>query len=284
MLLWVVVLLGVAAGMPTWAADKPILVLDVGGHTAMVWKVLFSRDGKELLSVSNDKTIRVWDVAKGGSHSACSGCRSGKAAKGSSSPSRWPRRDHVGCGGFGWRGGDKPIYLLSLATGRIERVLTGHEDVILGLSFDADGQRLISGSNDQTARIWNVRTGKSEQVLKGHTKEIYGVTFSPDGRCWATASHDKTAAVWNVATGQRLATLSGHAAEVRCLAWSRDSQVLATASHDHTIRLWRAGDVNPPSGAQGNPGKNSVTKKDSFMAKASSKQISSSFRPRSSPR
>ena len=47
------------------AAAPPILVLDSGGHTSNVWKVLFTPDGKELISVSDDKTIRFWDVASG---------------------------------------------------------------------------------------------------------------------------------------------------------------------------------------------------------------------------
>src|SRR5271157_5779741 len=61
-------LLGLACSSVALAADtpeKPILVLDSGGHTAFVSKVLFTRDGKQLISVSVDKTIRVWDVASG---------------------------------------------------------------------------------------------------------------------------------------------------------------------------------------------------------------------------
>src|SRR5271157_4535646 len=61
-------LLGLAFSSVALAADtpeKPILVLDSGGHTAIVAKVLFTRDGKQLISVSWDKTIRVWDVASG---------------------------------------------------------------------------------------------------------------------------------------------------------------------------------------------------------------------------
>ena len=61
-------LIGLAFTPAAPAADlpeKPILVLDADGHTAVVWKVLFTPDGKELISVSYDKTIRVWDVQTG---------------------------------------------------------------------------------------------------------------------------------------------------------------------------------------------------------------------------
>ena len=61
-------LLGLAFSSVALAADtpeKPILVLDSGGHTSIVQKVLFTPDGKELISVSDDKTIRFWDVASG---------------------------------------------------------------------------------------------------------------------------------------------------------------------------------------------------------------------------
>jgi WD40 repeat protein len=45
--------------------DKPILVLDAGGHTSVVKRLCFTIDGKELISVSEDKTIRFWDVRTG---------------------------------------------------------------------------------------------------------------------------------------------------------------------------------------------------------------------------
>ena len=226
---------------------QPSLVLEARGHTAMVNKLLFSRDGKELISVSADKTIRVWDVFTGEPlrvlRPPIGIGNEGMLYAAALSPDGTT----LAVGGYGWNSGDQPIYLLSLATGRIERVLTGHENVILGLSFDAEGKRLISGSGDSTARIWNVGTGKTEQVLRGHTKGIYGVTFSPDGRRCATGSNDHTAAVWSVATGERLATLTGHTAVVRCLDWSRNGETLATGSFDHTIRLWNMERVGNPS-------------------------------------
>ncbi len=227
-----------ARAQETQRADKPILVLDAG-HTATVNEVLFSRDDKELLTFSEDKTIRVWDVASGEL------LRTLRLPIGIGSEGKLyaAALDSAGTtlavGGAGFADNKwGNIYILSLASGRIERVLTGHEASIFSLAFSSDGRRLISGSADQTARIWNVSTGQTEQVLRGHTGIVGGVTFSPDGSRCATASNDHTAAVWDVATGQRQTTLKGHSAELRCIAWRPDGLVLATGSDDQSIRLW----------------------------------------------
>ncbi len=252
--MWFLIVLGVAAGTQTQAADKPILALDAGGHTAMVQKVLFSRDGKELVSVSADKTIRVWDVATGEPlrvlRTPVGDGNEGMLYAAALSPNgEW-----LAVGGFGpasdqWG----TIYLISLPHRQVARVLKGHNSVIHDVAFSADGQRLISGSHDNTARVWSVTDGQCEFVLRGHTGDIHGVAFAPDGRRCATASSDDTAAVWNVGPSLRngqaasrsdAATISpatvlrGHRDDVRCVAWRPDGSVLATGSYDHSIRLW----------------------------------------------
>ena len=221
------------------AKDKPILVLDAGGHTASVHKVLFTPDGKELITVSNDKTIRIWDAATGevlrvlrppigiGSE--------GKLYAAALSPDG----KTLAVGGF--TTDDRRvvnIYQISLATGSLERILRGHVNSIAALAFSPDGKRLASGSGDKTARLWNIATGDCEQSLEGHTKGIYGVAFSPDGQQLATASYDKTGRIWSVKTGASEALLRGHDKEVRCVAWSPDGKTIATASEDYSIRLW----------------------------------------------
>lgn len=218
--------------------DKPILVLEAGGHTALVRKVVFSPDGKELYSVAEDKTIRVWDVASGAPlrvlRPPMGIGRDGKLYAAALSPDG----STLAVAGAGVKIAQDPIYLVSLATGRIERVLTGHENGIVSLAFSTDGRRLISGSGDQNARIWNVSTGQTEQVLRGHTQPIFDVAFSPDGRRCVTASDDHTAAIWDVSSGQRQTVLKGHPNKVHSVAWRPDGLALATGSTDQVIRQW----------------------------------------------
>ncbi len=219
----------------------PILVLDSGGHTSRVSKVLFTPDGKELISVSDDKTIRFWDVASGEPIRVIRppiepGNRGMLYAAALSPDGRT-----LAIGGYGLKDALGSIYLISLATGRIERVLKGHTDAINSLAFGVSpGGRLLlaSGSTDKTARIWDVATGECLRVLEGHTDAVHCVAFAPDASRLATASFDKTGRIWSVADGRCLQTLQGHTKIVNSVAWSPDGTLLATGGDDRSIRLW----------------------------------------------
>jgi WD40 repeat protein len=227
-----------AAAVAQGGPEKPFLVLDAGGHTAMVRQVLFTPDGKELITVSDDKTVRFWDVASGEplrtlrppiGHGV-----SGMLGAAALSP------DGKTLAVGGYTATATAIYLIALPAGRIDRVLKGHTGAINALAFSPDGKRLASGSGDQTARLWDVGSGECTQTLSGHTRPVFAVAFSPDGRRLATASLDKTGRLWSLATGRAEAVLRGHDQEVDSIAWSPDGATLATGSYDGSIRLWGA--------------------------------------------
>ena len=217
------------------------MVLDSGGHTAVVWKVLFTPDGKELISVSDDKTIRFWDVASGEPIRVLRP-PIGPGLEGELfAAALSPDGRTLAVGGYGLKDAFGSIYLISTTTGRIERVLKGHTGTIDSLAFGVPpGGRLLlaSGSFDNTARIWDVAAGECQRVLKGHTNRVEGIAFAPDASRLATASFDKTARIWSVAEGKCLRTLQGHTKFVNSVAWSPDGQLLATGSFDGSIRLW----------------------------------------------
>ena len=104
--------------------------------------------------------------------------------------------------------------------------------------FSQDGRRLVTTSQDRTARIWEVPSGKHLGTLLGHQSPVLTADFSPDGRWIVTASEDGTARIWDAATGKEYVTLKGHAGPVRSAAFSPDSRRVVTASADGTGRIW----------------------------------------------
>src|SRR6202034_4225986 len=77
-------------------------------------------------------------------------------------------------------------------------------------AFSPDGKRIVTASNDKTARIWDAASGQQLMMLSGHQDVVASAAFSPDGTRIVTASYDKTARVWDAATGKQLAVLTGH--------------------------------------------------------------------------
>ena len=73
--------------------------------------------------------------------------------------------------------------------------LKGHTNTVNNASFSPDGKTIVTASDDNTARVWDV-SGKQLAQLKGHTSQVINASFSPDGKTIVTASDDKTARVW----------------------------------------------------------------------------------------
>ena len=104
--------------------------------------------------------------------------------------------------------------------------------------FSPDGCCALSGSSDNTLRVWEVSTGRCLRTFEGHTDWVLSVVFSPDGRCALSASGDKTVRLWELSTGRCLRTFEGHTGKISSVAVSPDSRRALSASGDKTVRLW----------------------------------------------
>jgi WD40 repeat protein len=112
--------------------------------------------------------------------------------------------------------------------------------IVQSAVFSPDGRRIVTASNDNTARIWDAATGALLSVVQAHDLPLTSAAFSPDGLRLVTASDDKTARIWDAATGKQLAVLSGHGDSVTHVAFSADGLRVVTASDDATARIWNA--------------------------------------------
>jgi dynein assembly factor with WDR repeat domains 1 len=117
-----------------------------------------------------------------------------------------------------------------------------HKSVVYAMAYDYPYcRRIVTGSFDKTAIIWDAKSGESIHHLQGHCGEIVCVNFSHDGRLVVTGSMDTTAIVWDVKTGSIISSLSGHSGEIVSAQFARTNPVVVlTGSFDTTCRIWNA--------------------------------------------
>jgi WD40 repeat protein len=168
-----------------------------------------------------------------------------------------------------------------------------HAETIESVSVTPDGKEIVTGSDDQTAKVFDA-SGKETATLKGHAGKIYAVALSPDGKRAATASEDGSLKIWDVASSKDTATIKsdlpepkaepktepkadpkakepkkGKAAPApaaaksgppfRCVAFSPDGKTLAAGAEDGEIRLIDAESGNVSKTIKAHEGVFSVT-------------------------
>ncbi|MDW8079616.1 MAG: hypothetical protein RMJ16_12090, partial [Thermoguttaceae bacterium] len=80
-------------------------------------------------------------------------------------------------------------------------------DAVECVAFSPDGSKILTGSGDGTARLWDAATGRELRTFQGHTHSVISVAFSPDGSKVLTGSADGTARLWSAATGEEMLQL-----------------------------------------------------------------------------
>ena len=119
----------------------------------------------------------------------------------------------------------------------LSATFAGHADRVNSVSFSPDGTRLVSGSRDGRAILWDVETGKQMASLEGHRGAVNAVSFSPDGKTLVSGSRDGRAILWDVETAKHSAALDGHQGAVNAVSFSPDGTRLAAASATDVV-LW----------------------------------------------
>jgi WD40 repeat protein len=144
----------------------------------------------------------------------------------------------------GTQDGRPTILVRDLATGELKFSLSGHFGAITSLVFAADNRRLLSGSVDKTARVWDLADSKFPEVFSfgGHAAAVTGVTFNSNATQAATCAADNTVHLWNTLTGEVLRSFEGHTAAVVGIAMTPNNAQVITASADKTVRIWTAAD------------------------------------------
>ncbi|KAJ2925578.1 hypothetical protein H1R20_g11517, partial [Candolleomyces eurysporus] len=120
--------------------------------------------------------------------------------------------------------------------------LQGHRSWVRAVAISPDGKSIVSGSWDNTIRIWDMETGAQVgKPLLGHGDTINSVAISPDGKFIVSGAEDKTIRIWDAGTGMQVGeSLRGHEDWVLSVAFLHDGQHIVSGSRDKTIRIWDA--------------------------------------------
>ncbi|MDD5491431.1 MAG: WD40 repeat domain-containing protein [bacterium] len=211
--------------------NKPLFHLNCYSGGA----VIFSPDGKQIISGGGDGLVKIWDAATG---KLLKTLKDHKASINSVviSPDGMIIASAGGNSFQPSDPGDFSIRLWNAASGKLLAVLRGHSWNVRTLSFSPDGKFLASGGFDNSIRLWDIASRKELKVLREQEGGVSGVAFSPDGKLLASCGN--TIKLWAIADGKVIQEISGHTDFVTAIAFSPDGKTLASGSMDGSIKIW----------------------------------------------
>jgi WD40 repeat protein len=245
-----------ATALAVGGADGRIRIIDaidrstrttLSGHTAGVYPIAISPDGRTLASRSQDHTLRIWDIATGVERETLRPPAPGRVY----SPIVFSPDSST----LAIEWDDKNIQLLDLKA-ETRRVLASGVR-FQSLAYSRDGRLLAAGNIPCEIFLWEVETGvrihhlgvelsDMEPMKRAATLQFLGaigrpmmpITFSPDGSLIACGASNGAALLWEVATGTLLRNIEGTTDPIVALAFSPDGRYLATGGRDAKVRLW----------------------------------------------
>ncbi len=202
-------------------------------HGDSVNDVVFSPDGRWVLTASSDRTAHVWNADSGTARFETPLQHEAIIFRAAFSPdgSRIVTASD-----------DATARIWDAATGRLIAPLLGHKDSVRDARFSPDGSRVVTASDDKTAQLWDAATGKKllDKPL-AHDKPVVHVSFHPDGKRILTASEDGTARIWQLEHNSAKAMVQfRHKAAITDACFDPEGKRVATASADATAQIWDA--------------------------------------------
>ena len=118
-------------------------------------------------------------------------------------------------------------------------VVPDHRAAVNQVSFSPDGKKLVTASEDGTAKVWVLQEGPiaSPEKTLTHGSSVFSAEFSPDGQYVATASRDLRARVWDAETGDPVSPPLQHSGSVDYAKFTSDGRQVITQSPD-MLHVW----------------------------------------------
>ncbi|KEP59993.1 UNVERIFIED_CONTAM: WD domain, G-beta repeat-containing protein [Hammondia hammondi] len=259
-----------AALRPTWHAPWKLHRV-IAGHLGWVTCLAVDPTNEWFATGSNDRLIKIWDLASGTLKLSLTGHVS--AIRDIKISSRHPYmftcgednrvkcwdleqnkvvRDYHGhlsgvytlalhpqldilCSG----GRDAVVRVWDMRTKHEIYVLSGHQGTIMSLQMQALEPHIISGSQDKMVRLWDLTAGKCSAVLTNHKKSIRAMAFHPQEYSFVSCAADKIK-VWRNPLGQFERNIEGHNSIINCCAIKEDgdSSILIAGTNNGQLHFW----------------------------------------------
>ena len=195
-------------------------------HTDWITSVALSSDGHYSVTGSRDGTVYLYARATG------------------ESTLIFEHADPIISVAFGFNnkclliGLKSEVRLFDLINNKITKTLICEDstDSLTSVALSSDSKYVITGSQDRTARLWDLKTGKTVKILR-HTDTITSIALSKDGKYALIGAEDSTVLLWNLTTYETK-ILKGHRSSITSVAFSKNSEQALTGSEDATVRLW----------------------------------------------
>jgi WD40 repeat protein len=207
----------------------------LSGHAAAIHSLAFNADGTKLASASEDKTIRLWNVADGTEANKIESPAPAKAVVFTADSAKVivGQADNI-----------IRIWPISAAAPFApEKEIKGHGGPVLALALVPGGTQVLSGSEDQTARVWDLASGNQVRSLT-HGGPVVAVAVRPDGQFVASASPNNIAKLWNNQNGQQVAELKGNVDLNRIVVARTEDQKVAQQHKAHAEAAFKAAETN----------------------------------------
>jgi WD40 repeat protein len=215
---------------PTLTLPDTPLIRTMRGHKGAVY-ALAVLDKARVVSASDDRTLRIWDLDTGVEFSRRFEGHEDTVKEVAVSPTEL----RAVSGSM-----DKTIRLWEVNGGTEPRRCEGHEHWVTGVAILPDGRQAVSASMDQTVRLWDLDSGDEVVGSRciGHRGPILAVAVLPNGRRAFTGSMDRTARLSDLHTGTELRRYEGHQGGITAVAVLPGGSRGITGSEDRTIRIW----------------------------------------------
>jgi WD40 repeat protein len=228
-------------------AQIPQIVIDSKGHSARISNLHYTHEGNQIVSISEDKTIKVWDVESGKMLKKFES-QIGDGFEGMFYASALsPDGKLLAVAGYKVNS-EKENYILivDLAKGSQISTAIGHTDVINSLSFNSAGTYLASGGADNAVKIWKM-SGAPELPLVttlNTSGPVSCVSFNPKTQDLAVAQESKDVIVFALSGLESTAKFTPkvwkhHKGSVDKVLYSPDGQFLVSTSFENELILWR---------------------------------------------